>query len=112
MSDDGYLIKLVRDRIDLALGDHPAARAIVYRPIEDPDQLREEMRKKLIEEAAEYAIKPSASEMADVLEIAHALIAYDLSATRGYVEELMVRKRAQRGAFNDGIGMYAERSVL
>jgi predicted house-cleaning noncanonical NTP pyrophosphatase (MazG superfamily) len=98
------LIKLVRDRIDLHLeGRHGH---VVYRPL-PPEMVVPELRKKLAEEVAEYLIDPSVAELADVLTVVNALAAVDLRVDAGVVQQAANDKAESRGAFLEGLGMWA-----
>ncbi len=104
-----YLVKLVRDAVATKL----VTDTINYEPITDRDEAIKLLRAKLIEEAVEYALDPSAHELADVLEVVEALTMHD-PAISGGMEEVrrqQLAKRASRGSFFDLIGMYAQTSA-
>jgi len=94
--------KLVRDRIPEII------RADGRRPVVEvlpPGQRRRALLDKLVEEAAEAAAAGQgdlAEELADVLEVVRAL-AGELGVDLQAVLHLSDRKRAERGAFDDGI---------
>lgn len=98
------LVKLVRDRI----ADVAGHSTVEYKPIGDPELVKQELRKKLVEEALEYLMDPSASEAADVWEVLCCLIKVDLDSTLGDVVLLASCKRTQRGSFLEGVGMYVD----
>ena len=95
--------KLVRDRIP----------EIMRREGKTPDvgrvsgeRLRAALKDKLVEEAAELRAAADAAadvraELADVLEVADAIVeAYGFD--RAEIEELKKKKRAERGGFEEG----------
>lgn len=93
--------KLVRDKIpDIirAEGREPDVRRL-----DDLEYVRE-LHTKLLEEAAELAGATGdqvVEELADVLEVVQA-IARSSGISMDQVSEVAVRKRASRGAFDDG----------
>jgi predicted house-cleaning noncanonical NTP pyrophosphatase (MazG superfamily) len=99
----GYLVKLVRDRVALVLGE---SGTVTYRPM-SREQHVECLRAKLVEEAVEYLMKPSLRELAHVLAVAEALAEIDLGTTLGALHGEAVAEQRERGGFRDGIGMYA-----
>lgn len=96
------LVKLVRDNLDALLGD----TLVSYRQIEDHETYRQELRKKLVEEATEYLLDPSLAELADVLEIVRHLATMDLGVEWDDVLTQARRKRNERGGYAEGMGMY------
>lgn len=99
------LVKLVRDNIDIFLDGRHAV--IEYTRLPSEEEHRRELRKKLLEEAAEYVIDPCKSELADVLEVVHALATVDLHCTFSEVNTTRLIKKVSRGGFESGMGMYA-----
>lgn len=97
------LVKLVRDRIGQFLGDS----VVSYEQVPRSD-LPELLRAKLIEECVEYLLDPSAGELADILEVLHGLAVHDLRVDFCDVEDEMEAKLAERGGFQDGVGMYVQ----
>jgi predicted house-cleaning noncanonical NTP pyrophosphatase (MazG superfamily) len=98
----GYTIKLVRDRItDLGeVGDH-----IAYESVEDRDEHRDLLHRKLGEEVTEYLLDPGDDELADVLAVVQALASLD-----GLPQRIWMRARnkaADRGGFMHGLKMVA-----
>lgn len=86
--------KLVRDKIPEMLD----AKGIPYeKRTAGPEEYRQELIKKLTEEAAEFAEAGAPEELADVLEVIEALRSLPEYAS---VEELRLQKRDERGAFN------------
>lgn len=100
-----YLVKLVRDRV----GENLADTRVEYAPIEDREEAIKRLRGKLIEEAVEYVLDPSAGELADILEVVEGLSMHDPLVPGGIasVHREQLRKRAERGSFYDLIGMWA-----
>lgn len=97
------LVKLVRDDIAKFLG----STEVEYKAIEDPALYSMELRKKLIEEAAECAMEPSLGEIADVYEALVAL-AHDLGHTETAIRAEADCKAMERGGFFNGVGMYVQ----
>lgn len=91
--------KLVRDGIREIIekdGKTPVIR------IMDEMEYKEELRKKLQEEVQEYLADESVEEMADMLEVMHALCAVT-GHTMSEVERVRVRKCRERGGFKKRI---------
>lgn len=87
--------KLVRDKIPeiiLANGDTPETRVL------GKAEYDEELRRKLLEEAAEAATSDDTTELADVLEVVYAL-AEQAGLTRKELETMRALKEQERGAF-------------
>lgn len=104
---DGYPIKLVRDSIGARLGGEGT---ITYEPVGDQETHIALLRRKLIEEAAEYLLDPSVSELADVLEVVWAL-SYVCHDGASAVEVEAMRKARERGSFIDGVVMVAHHAA-
>jgi predicted house-cleaning noncanonical NTP pyrophosphatase (MazG superfamily) len=106
MSEDryanGYPIKLVRDHIGERLGGDGT---LTYEQIADEAEHVALLRRKLIEEAAEYLTNPTVNELADVLEVVWSLAAVDLRAPFEAVEARAKHKRTERGGFKRGMMM-------
>lgn len=98
---DVRLVKLVRDDVEKFCGGDLAVR---YEPMTDAEFVGE-LRKKLIEEAAEYLLDPSAEELADVLEVVHNLAIMEFGSLMA-VNRAGAKKRGYKGAFLDRLGMY------
>lgn len=99
------LIKLVRDHIDtFTEGFHDR---LAYKPL-SPEEHVTELRKKLLEECAEYLLDPSLGELADIYEVVWALAVCDLGVSLEDVERVATKKRGERGGFTEGLGMYCE----
>jgi len=98
------MVKIVRDGIAKFLG----SSEVTYERASD-EQLVEGLRKKLIEEAAEYVVNPSLGELADVIEVVKALAHYDLGlGPTAFVKVLgeAGAKREERGGFDEGMAMF------
>jgi len=88
--------KLVRDKIPeiiTANGDVPTTRVL------GKAEYDEELRRKLLEEAAEAAASDDTTELADVLEVVYAL-ADQAGLTREELETIRALKEQKRGAFS------------
>lgn len=96
------LVKLVRDRVAQFVGKS----TVSYEPVDEATHIRL-LRRKLIEEAAEYLENPSLGEAADVLETLRALADWDLKVPWPAVAEEAHAKYEERGGFDDGIAMFA-----
>lgn len=99
---DGYLVKLVRDRVRKAVGGDGT---VDYRRL-PPDEHVKRLRAKLAEEALEYALDPSLAELAHVMAVVEALAVVDLGVSTIEVEEQMLADYDERGGFLEGVGMY------
>lgn len=102
-----YLVKIIRDKVSNLVPNSTVSYAET--PEDKFDEAIEFLRKKLVEEAVEYALKPSMDELADIQETLHALAAYDLGhGTLGILRlQTATRlKREERGGFDKLIGMY------
>lgn len=101
---DKRLIRLVRDKIHkLFQGELPTTYELISQ-----EKHIELLRKKLIEEAAEYLIEPSIEELGDILEIVRSLARVDLNIS---FEDLIAEadlKKATRGGYEKGVGMFAQ----
>ncbi|RFS81273.1 hypothetical protein D0T12_33030 [Actinomadura spongiicola] len=89
--------KLVRDRIPDII--RVAGRAPQTR-IAHPEEYAHLLRAKLYEEVGEYVASRDPEELADVLEVIHALAALH-SVTPAELEERRSTKAAIRGGFSD-----------
>ncbi|MFJ3941460.1 nucleoside triphosphate pyrophosphohydrolase [Streptomyces parvus] len=90
--------KLVRDLIPQIIRES-GAEPMVY--VAGPEEYRERLRHKLSEEVAEFLTaddSAAAEELADILEVVHAL-ALDLGMTPSRLEERRAQKAAARGGF-------------
>jgi predicted house-cleaning noncanonical NTP pyrophosphatase (MazG superfamily) len=93
--DARMLEKLVRDRIDQIMADAGVpARTRLANEGEFPSLLFAKLR----EECSELTSAPSIDELADVLEVAHAVADW-MGTPWSEVEELRRRKQVERGAF-------------
>ncbi|MEV6235185.1 nucleoside triphosphate pyrophosphohydrolase [Lentzea sp. NPDC051838] len=87
--------KLVRDRIPeiiRANGEEPVTE------IADAERYHELLRDKLSEEVAEFLESGEVEELADVLEVLHAL-ARAAGVTPSELERIRAKKAAERGGF-------------
>lgn len=100
---NGYLVKLVRDRVREAMGGDGT---VTYRPMPRDEHMKR-LRSKLLEEAVEYASDPSMSELAQVYETVRCLAHVAHGASMTDVVMLAADQREERGGFEDGVGMYA-----
>lgn len=91
--------KLVRDKIPQLIredGEHPVTTNV------EGEELERRLRDKLVEEANEYHESGAPEELADVLEVIHA-ICDRTDVTFGRLEELREAKQDERGGFQDGV---------
>lgn len=92
--------KLVRDKIPemcLSTGDIP-----VMRHLQDDDAYLQALTNKLGEEAAEVKETPTIEELADVVEVVHA-ICKAIGCSPEDVEQARLQKREERGGFEDRV---------
>lgn len=87
--------KLVRDLIPDIIREKGEVPVI---EILDEDKFYVALRSKLIEEANEFAAKPSLEELADVMEVVDALLGMH-GWTRDELLAAQEKKRGERGAF-------------
>lgn len=77
------------------------------------DQNAPDVRRKLIEEVAEYVTAPGIDELADVLEVVAALADVDLRlgatslSSYARLQERAMHRRMERGGFDRTTGMWA-----
>lgn len=91
--------KLVRDRIPDVVrenGEEPTVRTV------DGDEYSERLVEKLDEEVAEYRETRDVEELADVLEVVHA-IREDSGVTVDELAAMRAAKVEERGRFADGV---------
>ncbi|ELZ02574.1 nucleoside triphosphate pyrophosphohydrolase [Natrialba asiatica] len=91
--------KLVRDNIPEIIednGDVPVTRTV------SGDEYESYLRDKLREEVDEYLADRDADELADILEVVHAL-GHVEGVSRDELAERRERKADSRGRFDDGI---------
>lgn len=87
--------KLVRDKIPEII----AAKGQSYKiHTATPDEYRAKLIEKLDEEVAEFTKEPSIEELADILEVVHAL-AFLLESTPEAIEKIRAQKTEERGGF-------------
>ena len=91
--------KLVRDKIPAIIetaGKTPLTERI------PPEDMQSALDRKLQEEVNEYLESHSVEEMADVLEVIHG-IAFHTGIDWNQVEAERLRKKEERGGFEEGI---------
>lgn len=98
----GYLVKLVRDRVGEVLG----VGTVGYRSMTHDEHVKR-LRYKVLEEALEYATDQTLDELAQVYEAVRALARIAHGCEMADIEALADEQRAERGGFDEGIGMYA-----
>ena len=87
--------KLVRDRIPEII----EADGLVPRiRVAAPEEYRQLLRAKLVEEVSEFLDSEEPEELADVLEVIHALVT-DLGVSVEWLEDLRRSKARERGTF-------------
>ena len=96
--------KLVRDRVPEILD----GKGVPYeKRVASPEEYKQELIKKLSEEAAEFSEAGDPEELADVLEVIEAL--KKLPEYRE-VEKLRLEKLSERGGFNEKIILKGEKN--
>ena len=91
--------KLVRDKIPDIItrrGDKPITQILSV------DAYRQELRRKLQEEVAEFGESGKVEELADILEVVYALTATE-EVSQFRLEEIRKRKRREKGGFDQRI---------
>jgi predicted house-cleaning noncanonical NTP pyrophosphatase (MazG superfamily) len=91
--------KLVRDGIPAIIrssGEHPETHIL-----NDSDYLLE-LDRKLQEEVTEYLEQNDLSELADVLEVIHAIVKAR-GSTYEEIESIRIKKQSERGGFEEKI---------
>ena len=91
--------KLVRDRIPEII-QKKGEKALTHTA--DDDEYWQKLKEKLSEEVNEFLREDSLEELADILEVIHAL-AEAKPAKFGEVEEIRRKKLADRGGFKEKI---------
>jgi predicted house-cleaning noncanonical NTP pyrophosphatase (MazG superfamily) len=99
------LVKIVRSKLGLALGDRGG---VVYKKIEYREDHINALAGKAAEELMEFARGGTADELADIYEAVRALVIVDCGLTWDQFMEIVTDKRERKGDFIDGIGMYVE----
>lgn len=95
--------KLVRDNIPEIIAKN--GQRAKFRVLND-DEFVQELEKKLQEEVTEYLQDKNADELADILEVVHALGA-QLGHTPDSLEQLRKKKAADRGEFSKRLFLIA-----
>jgi len=91
--------KLVRDKIPEIIG----AKGQTYKiHTASDEEYRTKLIEKLGEEVAEFTKEPNTEELADILEVIHAL-AYLLESTPQEIEKIRQTKTDERGGFSKKI---------
>jgi predicted house-cleaning noncanonical NTP pyrophosphatase (MazG superfamily) len=93
----GIFQKLVRDNIPDIIGKN-GDRAIVRRLSES--EYKVELDKKLLEETNEYLAAGNTEELADIVEVIHAILALNGIGLDRF-EEIRLRKRSKNGGFEN-----------
>lgn len=96
--------KLVRDKIPEIMiqnGAKPVTRIL------NDHEYQEELNKKLVEEVDEYIQSKDKEEIADILEVIYAILDYG-NISKKEVEEIRVKKREKRGAFQNRVFLERE----
>ena len=91
--------KLVRDKIPEIIvteGDKPVTQVL------DAELYRQELRKKLQEEVAEFSVSGKVEELVDILEVVYALAAEE-KINQYQLEEMRKQKRSERGGFDQRV---------
>ena len=92
-------MKLVRDKIpEIMQADGKTPKT----HIADKEEFQRLLVSKLVEEVHEFRLKPSAEELADILEVVHTL-SNELYDGMDKVEEVRKKKAAERGGFSKKI---------
>jgi predicted house-cleaning noncanonical NTP pyrophosphatase (MazG superfamily) len=91
--------KLVRDKIPEIITKH-GGKPVTQ--ILGTDAYRQELRRKLQEEVAEFCESGKVEELADILEVVYAL-AVTGGASQFELEEIRKRKQRERGGFDQRI---------
>jgi predicted house-cleaning noncanonical NTP pyrophosphatase (MazG superfamily) len=95
--------KLVRDKIPALLD----RKGVAYeKRVASPEEYKQELIKKLQEEAAEFAMAGSPEELADVMEVVDALCKLPEYKE---VSLLQTKKREERGGFEQRIILKGEK---
>lgn len=97
------LEKLIRDRSAEGL---VAKGGVVNQRVMDPEEYKQRLKEKLLEEAQEvveaYSIQELEEELGDVLEVLHALAAAH-SITFDQIEKARMKKKEARGGFDNRV---------
>lgn len=91
--------KLVRDKIPDVIredGKEPTVHCV------DGEEYADRLVEKLAEEGAEYRDSRDPEELADLLEVVHAIRKHH-GLTNAELEQIRARKAANRGRFTDGV---------
>jgi predicted house-cleaning noncanonical NTP pyrophosphatase (MazG superfamily) len=91
-------MKLIRDKVPEIM---KADGKIPQTHIADEQEFKRLLIAKLVEEAMEYKLKPSADELGDILEVVHALSQQYGGFEK--VDEVRRKKTSERGSFSKRI---------
>lgn len=93
--------KLVRDRMPEIIAEK--GKNVTFRILDDDDEYKRELERKLDEEVAEYHESKSIEELVDILEVITALI-----SAHGFSQREVMEKKNEKGAERGGFfkGMY------
>jgi predicted house-cleaning noncanonical NTP pyrophosphatase (MazG superfamily) len=103
--DTKYFNKLVRDKI-ITIIENGGEKAI-YETLNDDNYIKE-LNKKLVEEVNEFIEGNTNEELADIIEVINAIIKAK-KMDRNEIEEIRIRKREERGGFENKI--YLKRTI-
>ncbi len=92
--------KLVRDRIPEII--EAEGKKCEVRTLEDDEEYLLELNWKLQEELAEYLESGTVEELADLVEVAQAIVRLKGVSQRKF-EEIMAKKRGERGGFEERV---------
>lgn len=99
--------KLVRDKIPELL--MRSGRRPVFRRVSG-DELKEYVSAKILEEAKEFATSSEIEELVDLLEIVYFRFQLEGFSVQE-AQDLMVRKRQERGGFEGGVVLQSVESL-
>lgn len=91
--------KLVRDKIPEIISNNngkPVCRIL------NENEYKKELDKKLLEEVKEYLKDDNSEEIADILEVLHAILEYK-NVSIEEIEKIRLSKKEKRGAFEKRI---------
>ncbi len=93
--------KLVRDKIPEII-KNDGKNAIISK-INNKDDLKKLLVKKIYEEVNEYEESFEPMELADILEVVYSLAHHIHDMNAEELEKLRLKKQKERGSFNEGI---------
>jgi predicted house-cleaning noncanonical NTP pyrophosphatase (MazG superfamily) len=91
--------KLIRSKVPQDL----TARGVLHKTrIAEPEEYKQKLHSKLLEEVTEFFRRPSKEELSDVLEVIEAIKKHhDWDSAE--IEEIRLKKREEKGHFEDPI---------